>query len=175
MTSDSLDVRERELAADFDRDKLLNQFRGAYRRAPYFAQTFPLLERSRAPRRAQSVSLSSITPSRATCELPRHRTEIRISSDIAIDHDLKNAGQGARAVRGASAPTRTSTPSEASELYQREDVSDAGNRAEIHQDRSRSSIRSSAPRSCLAVDRRCTDVQSARDGPRLHRDHYELI
>ena len=30
--SDSLDVCERELAADFNRDKLLNQFNGAYRR-----------------------------------------------------------------------------------------------------------------------------------------------
>ena len=43
--SDSFDVRDRELAADFKRDKLLNQFGEAYRRAPYFAQTFPLLER----------------------------------------------------------------------------------------------------------------------------------
>src|SRR5467141_3329484 len=42
---DHLDVRERELAADFNRDKLLNQFEGAYRRAPHFALTFPLIER----------------------------------------------------------------------------------------------------------------------------------
>src|SRR5215467_5703628 len=38
--SDSLDIRERELAADFSRDKLLKQIEGAYRRAPYFSQTF---------------------------------------------------------------------------------------------------------------------------------------
>ena len=37
--SDSLDVCERELAADFNRDKLVNQFKGAYRYAPYFPQT----------------------------------------------------------------------------------------------------------------------------------------
>src|ERR1035437_8944489 len=42
--SDSLDVCERELAADFNRDKLLNQIRGAYRRAPYFEQSLPLIE-----------------------------------------------------------------------------------------------------------------------------------
>src|SRR5437763_14407143 len=43
--SDSLDVRARELAADFDRDKLLNQFKVAYARAPYFVRIYPLLER----------------------------------------------------------------------------------------------------------------------------------
>jgi len=32
--SDTLDVRERELAAEFKRDKLLNQLAEAYRRAP---------------------------------------------------------------------------------------------------------------------------------------------
>ena len=43
--SDFLDVCERELAADFNRDKLLNQLKGAYRHAPYFEQTYPLLEK----------------------------------------------------------------------------------------------------------------------------------
>jgi hypothetical protein len=42
--SDYLNVCKRELAADFNRDKLLNQIKGAYRRAPYFAQTFPLMK-----------------------------------------------------------------------------------------------------------------------------------
>ena len=43
--SDYLDVVKRQLAADYDRTKLLNQFKGAYLRAPFFADTFPLLER----------------------------------------------------------------------------------------------------------------------------------
>lgn len=43
--SDALDVVERELAAGFDRGKLLSQFAGAYRRAPCFAETFALLQR----------------------------------------------------------------------------------------------------------------------------------
>jgi hypothetical protein len=42
---DSLDIRDREIAADFDRAKMLRQFAGAYRRAPYFNETYPLLER----------------------------------------------------------------------------------------------------------------------------------
>jgi hypothetical protein len=87
--SDYLDVCERELAADFNRDKLLSQFKGVYRRAPYFAQTFPLVEQVV---RYEDASLfrflhHSIVK---TCEHLGITTEIRISSGIAIDHDLKN-------------------------------------------------------------------------------------
>lgn len=87
--SDHLDVRERELAADFNRDKLLNQFEGAYRRAPYFADTFPLIERII---RHEDTNLfrflhHSIV---VACKQLGIATEIRISSDLAIDHGLKN-------------------------------------------------------------------------------------
>ena len=87
--SDSLDVVERELAADFNRDKLLNQFKGAYRRAPYFEQTFPLIEQIV---RYDEVNLfrylhhSIVT----TCEHLNITTEIKISSDVDIDHALQS-------------------------------------------------------------------------------------
>lgn len=86
--SDSLDVVERELAADFSRDKLLNQLKGAYARAPYFAQTFPLIERivrhdERNLFRYIQHSIVSI------CGHLGVTTEIRVSSDIAVDHELK--------------------------------------------------------------------------------------
>ena len=44
--SDFLDVREREIAPDFDPARLLNQFKEAYRKAPYRASTLPLLEKT---------------------------------------------------------------------------------------------------------------------------------
>ena len=86
--SDSLDVVERELAADFNRNKLLNQFEGAYARAPYFAQTFPLIERivrhdERNLFRYIHHSIVSV------CKHLGPTTEIRVSSDIAVDHELK--------------------------------------------------------------------------------------
>lgn len=83
--SDSLDVREREIAADFDAGKLLNQFRGAYGRAPQFARIFPWLE---ALLRHDERNLSRFLNHsiRATCELLSIRTRIRISSEVAIDH-----------------------------------------------------------------------------------------
>ena len=87
--SDYLDVRERELAVDFNCDKLLNQFKGAYRRAPYFAQTYPLVEQIVWHEDANLFRYlhHSIVKS---CEHLGIKTKIRISSDIAIDHDLKN-------------------------------------------------------------------------------------
>ena len=44
--SDFLDVKDRAVAADFDRGKLLNQLREAYRRAPHFQEAFPVIQRS---------------------------------------------------------------------------------------------------------------------------------
>ena len=87
--SDALDICERELAADFKRDKLLNQFKEAYRRSPYFEQTYPLHE---TIVRFEDANLfrflyNSIVKS---CQHLGITTEIRVSSAIAIDHDLKN-------------------------------------------------------------------------------------
>ncbi|MDO8448288.1 MAG: WbqC family protein [Rhodoferax sp.] len=87
--SDYLDVCQRELSADFNRDKLLNQFKGAYRSAPYFEQTLPLIEE--IVRHENSNLFRFLQHSIVkTCEHLGITTEIRISSDIAIDHTLKN-------------------------------------------------------------------------------------
>ena len=43
--SDFLNIVDRELSVEFDRGKLLNQFKGAYGRAPYFRECLVLLER----------------------------------------------------------------------------------------------------------------------------------
>jgi len=86
--SDFLDVIERELAADFNRDKLLNQFKGAYARAPYFAQTFPLIEQIVLYEERNLFRYIYHTIVRV-CEHLGLKTEIRVSSDIAIDHELK--------------------------------------------------------------------------------------
>ena len=80
---------ERELAADFNRDKLLNQLIGAYRRAPYFGQTLPLVERivrHDEPNLFRFLH-HSITK---TCEHLGITTRIIVSSSVAIEHGLKN-------------------------------------------------------------------------------------
>lgn len=90
--SDTLDVAQRELAADFNPEKLLNQFRGAYARAPYFEQTLPLLERVvRCEERNLFRYIHySVVELCAYLGLP---TRIRISSDIDIDHQLTGQGK----------------------------------------------------------------------------------
>ena len=85
--ADSLDVRERSLAADFDRTKLLRQLEGAYQRAPYFRQAFPLVER--IVRYEESNLFGFLHHSIArTCEHLGITTEIRVSSSVPIDHGL---------------------------------------------------------------------------------------
>lgn len=87
--SDYLDVCERELAESFDREKLMNQIKGAYQRAPYFSQAFPLIEMvlNYEENNLFRFIYNSIIQ---TCEHLGIKTEIRISSSINIDHSLKN-------------------------------------------------------------------------------------
>lgn len=86
--SNSLDVVERELAGDFDRSKLLNQFRGAYGSAPQFDLTYPVLERIvkyKEDNLFRYIHHSIVK----LCEHLGINTEIRISSEIPIDHELR--------------------------------------------------------------------------------------
>lgn len=86
--SAAADVGARQLAADFTPGKLLNQFTGAYRRAPYFAATLPLIE---AVLNCESRDLFPflLHSLRATCAHTGIATPMRISSAIDIDHSLK--------------------------------------------------------------------------------------
>lgn len=102
--SDSLDVRDRELAPAFDPEKLLNQFRGAYGQAPQFARVFAWLEGVvHHPERNLFRYLHHSL--RAACDLLAVGTQIRISSDIAIDHTLKKQEKVMALCRAAGART----------------------------------------------------------------------
>ncbi len=86
--SDSLDIRDREISADFKKSKLLNQLREAYRRSPYFERTFPLVERIVLEKETNLFKfiLNSI---RETCESLAIGSEIVVSSSLRIDHSLR--------------------------------------------------------------------------------------
>jgi hypothetical protein len=86
--SDYLDICERELSKDFNPDKLLSQFKGAYQRAPYFAQTFPLVEQVV---RYDDVNLFRFLHHSIVklCEHLDIKTEVKISSELSVDDDLK--------------------------------------------------------------------------------------
>lgn len=86
--SDFLTVAERELAADFDRGKLLRTLSASYRRAPQFDDAFPLIERIvevPIPNLFEFVHHSLVEVARFL----EIRTPIVISSTIAIDHELR--------------------------------------------------------------------------------------
>jgi hypothetical protein len=83
--SDYMDICDRELASSFSRDKLLNQLASAYRRAPNFAKSFPLIERIV---RWEDTNLFRYLE-HSIIEMSEHlgiSTEIRRSSEVAIDH-----------------------------------------------------------------------------------------
>ncbi len=118
-SSDSLDVVERELAADFDRTKLLNQFKGAYGCAPQFEQTYSVLEQIVRYKDANLFRYIHHSIVRL-CEHLGIKTEIRISSEIAIDHELKGQDKVLALCKAAGAATYINTIGGV-ELYAKDD------------------------------------------------------
>ena len=117
--SDSLYVVGRELAADFDRTKLLNQFKGAYSRAPYFELTYPVLEQIV---RHEDANLFRYIHN-SIVWLSEHlgiKTDIRISSEIVIDHDLKGQDKVLALCKAVGADTYINTIGGV-ELYAKDD------------------------------------------------------
>lgn len=122
--SDSLNVVDRELSADFNRAKLLNQFRGAYGRAPQFDQSYPLLERIV---RYEDANLFRYIYN-SVIQLCQHlgiHPEIRVSSEIAIDHELKGQDKVLALCKFTGASTYINTTG-GLELYSREMFDAAG-------------------------------------------------
>lgn len=86
--SDFLDVVQRQLASDFDREKLLNQFKGAYGRAPYFEAVFPTVQNvlGYEDQNLFRYICNSIV---GICAYLGITTTIGIASEMDIDHRLK--------------------------------------------------------------------------------------
>lgn len=87
--SDFLTVAERQVAGEFDRDKLLRSLAASYRKAPEFETVYPLVERIvRAP-----LGNLFAYVHHSLVEVARFleiATPMVISSSIAIDHTLKS-------------------------------------------------------------------------------------
>ncbi|MFA1677158.1 WbqC family protein [Rhizobium mongolense] len=86
--SDSLDICDRTLSTEFDRNKLVNQIQGAYRRAPFFSHAFPVIEQAI---RFQDSNLYSYIFNSITkiCDYLDIKTEFIVSSNMTIDHGLR--------------------------------------------------------------------------------------
>jgi hypothetical protein len=117
--SDCLQVVERELSGNFERTKLLNQFRGAYSRAPQFDSTYKVLDR--IVRFEDDNLFRYIHHSiMRLCEHLDIKTEIKISSEIDIDHELKGQEKVLAICKVLGAETYINTIGGV-ELYAKED------------------------------------------------------
>ena len=85
--SDFLNVAERRLADTFNREKLLNQFKGSYHHAPFFDDTLRILERIISFEEANLFAYirNSLTLILDYFEI---NTEIIPSSQVTADHSL---------------------------------------------------------------------------------------
>lgn len=85
--SDRLDIVDRSISKEFNRHKLLNQFRECYRKAPYFLNVWPLVENivlyddNNLFRYIENSIL-------LICSFLDIKTEIITSSKIPADHEL---------------------------------------------------------------------------------------
>jgi len=122
--SDSLHVRDRALADDFQPRKLLDQFHGAYRSAPEFARVYALLERIvlHSDRNLSAYILHSV---KAVCAELGISTVIQASSEVEIDHALKHQ-EKVLALCAATAATTYVNAIGGTELYSKEDFAARG-------------------------------------------------
>lgn len=88
--SDYLHIGQRQLADNFDRAKMLRQIEGAYRRAPWFEQTWPLVQQivNYPSQQLFDYLHHSIVQ---LCQHLGLATRIVVSSTVPIDHQLKGA------------------------------------------------------------------------------------
>ncbi|GAA4015302.1 WbqC family protein [Actimicrobium antarcticum] len=86
--SDFLQIRERNLSGDFNPDKILNKLKYSYGKAPFFNSAFPLIERIIEYENFNLFNFifNSIN---IICQYLNISTELKISSSIEINHDLK--------------------------------------------------------------------------------------
>ena len=86
--SDRLDIVDRNISADFNKQKFLNQIRGAYIKSPYFKDVFPLIEKIvffEENNLFKFIQFSILE----ICKYLELDTEILVSSGIDADHDLQ--------------------------------------------------------------------------------------
>ena len=87
--SDYLNVCDRSIATAFNPRKLLNQISGAYKRSPYFEETYPLIKEI-VFEKEENLFLYIHNSILKVCDHLGLNTKIKISSNISIDHGLKN-------------------------------------------------------------------------------------
>jgi hypothetical protein len=116
--SDYLDVRDRTIATEFKPQAMLQRFASAYGRAPFYAQTKPLLDEvfGHADRNLFGFLEHAL---HAAAQHLGIDTPIRVSSTVPIDHGLKAEDKVLALCAAAGASTYINSIG-GTELYSRE-------------------------------------------------------
>jgi WbqC-like protein family len=122
--SDFLNVVQRFVATDFDRDKLLNRLAASYRKAPQFDSVFPVVT---AIVQAEYSNLFEYIQHsiRTTAAFLGITTPIVVSSSIAIDHQLRAEAKVLALCKAMGADTYVN-PIGGLELYSKEQFREQG-------------------------------------------------
>lgn len=129
--SDFLDVRDRVIAPDYQPKKLANQFAEAYRKAPFFQETFSLLEEVLNEPNANLFGYI-FNSLRRLCAYLNIQTELRISSGLPLDHSLMGEARVIDICRHLRAETYINAIGGV-ELYQASNFSAQGIQLRFHQ------------------------------------------
>lgn len=123
--SDTLDVAERELSPDFERDKLIRQLQGAYRKAPHYTENFPVIEDIiKNPEQNLSEYISASI--HKLCEYLGIGTKLTASSEVAIDHQSLKGQDKVMAICHALDATSYLNPIGGLELYDKSTFEKSG-------------------------------------------------
>lgn len=122
--SDALDIRDRWLAADFNRGKMLNQLSESYRKAPHHLEVLDLAE-DILMTGEQNLFKFLHASIEKTCKYLGITTRIVVSSTLEIDHSLQSQSKVIALCHSVGATTYIN-PIGGVELYSREAFSDVG-------------------------------------------------
>ena len=86
--SDYLDIKDRSISESFDKEKMLNQIRSTYRKAPYFTDVYEVMQQIILYDN-ENLFMYLFNSIKHICEYLLINTELIVSSTIAIDHSLK--------------------------------------------------------------------------------------
>ncbi len=123
--SDFLDIADRRLADTFDRDKLIRQLEGAYRKAPHFNDNFPLIEEIILCSE-QELSAYIGNSIAVICGYLGIRTPLIMSSQVPSDHRSLKGSEKVISICKAQQATEYINPSGGVDLYDRADFAAQG-------------------------------------------------
>jgi hypothetical protein len=121
---DTLDICERQIAADFARGKLLNRISETYRRAPHYGEVFPLIAgivENGEPNLFRYLRDSIVK----ICRQLGIDTRIVASSEIPADHTLRHEARVLSICKAVGATTYVNAIGGV-DLYSKSDFADAG-------------------------------------------------